>query len=163
MTNGYGGYTPLLDRWLGALGWQRVSPDMIDDTVERLAAETRRLDQVEGRAMRMYRHGTPLSHLFAATVLGIQVDNDRSANGTGVRVDGTSPPDVPTPELTDARELMQHVSSLRHQCGEVDLAWRELLAANPDARHLGGPASAKLWAALDALVAAVDQVEAVQP
>jgi hypothetical protein len=43
----------------------------------------------------------------------------------------------------------------REQVTDVVAAWRELVALNPDARTLGGPASRKVWDALDELAGEV--------
>lgn len=147
MTNGYG-YSPTLDAWLGVMGWERPAAEDIGATVEQLATETRRLADVEDRAQRMYRHGTPLTRLCAATVLGVGPELT-GPSGT-VRVDGTRRPEPPTPELVAARDTTRAIAAdvieqVEHR-REID-RMREVVRA-----YLDAPGSRARLADLVALV-----------
>lgn len=146
MTNGYG---ETFDRWLGAMGWTRPGPDDIDATVERLAVELRQMIGMRDRARQMYRNGTPLSHLFAATVLGIEPDTGGQPHA-GMRVDGTMPPAAPSDALVDARD---RTATMPAMVREVTAAWAQLRA---DGLH-SAVRSDQLRAALDALELATRQ------
>jgi hypothetical protein len=116
---------------------------------EALRAISARLDQlseVARRAQRMFDHGSPLAHLFAATVLGVAMERRPL---TGMRVDGTTPPAPPTDQLTAARALTAGVPAAVR---EVAAAWAQLREQFPDALS-AGPA--------DRLCAALDTVELI--
>jgi hypothetical protein len=127
------------------------------DALRAMSARLDQLTEVERRAQRMLDHGTPLSQVFAATVLGVDPIVALGAGGR-VRPDGTAPPQP----ATAAHDLAQHqtgqladvaVGQVDRERGAAD--YRKALGII-DALLAGGPGQPTNWTARRADATAAD-------